>query len=242
MKNKYFSWAALVTGLTSLIWMALSCLSILGAGDQGSIYDYCFSSNRNHFDAALWIFWLSIILIIGLLVFAILKSDEYAINSYTAVGVAVAVFAVATGIVSFCFKVNVTSDMAAKTGYSADKFRSVSSLGAGPILCGVFDMITAILVCFSLFFEDVFVGRYHYSAPVASVTPSPAPSVSAQTSPSSPVEEPAESEPIAPKKEESSYSKDEEVIELLGKYKKLLDDGVLTNEEFNAKKSELLKK
>jgi hypothetical protein len=72
--------------------------------------------------------------------------------------------------------------------------------------------------------------------------PEPAPTVSAQTSPSSPVEEPAESEPIAPKKEESSYSKDEEVIELLGKYKKLLGDGVLTNEEFNAKKSELLKK
>lgn len=242
MKNKYFSWAAFVSGLSSFIWMALSCLTIVGAGDQGSIYDYCFSSNRNHFDSALWIFCLSLILVIALLVFAILKSDEYAINSYAPIGVAVAVFAVATGIVSFCFKVNVASDMAAKSGYSADKFRSVSSLGVGPILCGVFDMITAVLICFSLFFEDVFMGRYYYSAPVASVPPAPAPSLSEQPSSSSPVEEPAESEPIAPKKEESSYSKDEEVIELLGKYKKLLDDAVLTNEEFNAKKSELLTK
>ena len=46
----------------------------------------------------------------------------------------------------------------------------------------------------------------------------------------------------APKQAEASSSKmsEDEKIELLTKYKKLLDDGVITQEEFDNKKKEIL--
>jgi hypothetical protein len=272
MRNKVCAWLAFAAAATMFIWMALPAISIPGYGDSGSIYDYSISTNYNHFASSVCLFWFFMIMIILFLAFALSKASSDDANSGIGFGFILAMFAGIMGIVSFCFKVNMSGDLArANSSSSSSQYSSVVDLNAGPILCGVFCLISALFAVLAVVLPEQFssahryVSHTNYSSSVSNSHPylsSPysAPkatyynpsSSSAPTSPAAPTAvapTPAPTPAAAPAPTPAptpaanpTISDEEHTITLLTKYKALLDQGILTQEEFDAKKKELLNK
>lgn len=163
MRNKVCPWLSFFAAATLFIWMALPAFSIPGYGDGPSIYDFSFSSENSRFATAVCLFVFSLITVILLLVFAAVRSDPNEDKYSFGFGIFLAIVAMAMGIVSFCFKAIYCEELAnANSLASASQYASVIDLNAGPILYGIFSLISSLFAFFGVVLPEVYYFGHHY--------------------------------------------------------------------------------
>jgi hypothetical protein len=241
--------------------MGLESIAVSGYGvyaSGASIYSYSFDSNYHTLGGARAIFWVGLIAIVFLLIAAFGHSS--ASESTFALGEMIgALFLLATAILCLFYKHMLAVEMSASGGHSPEEYESVLSLKAGPICGGVFSFIGVASSALGLYLtaqENSVTPTRRVSHPVISSDDEGSnlysnPSVMGARSIPTPAIEQQDGEPeqipaldsaASQSASESTDLSEDHKIELLKSYKELLDSGILTPEEFEEKKKEILKK
>jgi hypothetical protein len=209
---------ALLLGVIAFALMAAPCCTIYENGNGGNVFDYAFGSSQYKQEADFLFVFLPILF--GLIFLAIVGlcklGQQRAASSVFCIFAAIAFL---IGGIAFFNARNIMAEFAAtqNRSYSADQYKSVLSLNAGPIMGGIACLASAILACVTVGLTNQ---ESSLAAPNRTVT---------YAATAKPMESTAKTDTL------------QEKAEALKQYKALLDEGVITQEEFDQKKAELLK-
>ena len=253
--------AGLLASLLGLIFMALTAIRVTDT-NLGNIYQFAFGSDKyKQLGFVAIVFWTEILgfVILAISVF-VNESQLTGIKAQLVVGLGAGCLLFAA-IWCFFMRVNFCDEAAQyNPSYTAEEYKSICSLGAGPILLGILNVLigayyvtyvgremvkenNALLYNFD---DSAGSGFDNYDSTSDSSTDNQPVSPSSEYSSSNPSGQPENEITSAPAPTPAPTPENEEmdqekVISLLREYKKLLDEGILTQEEFEQKKKELLR-